>query len=255
MIRPRRWLAGLLRVRVFVPLALAAALLAVAFSIGDLPTAFSQVRKLKVASLLECLGLAWIYLVLKGLQFRWLLNSLGARVRWRPLVLAFALGEMTIPLPAGVYVQNYVLERVSGEMFGLTSAATTAMLALETFVILVVLIFLPIPGWNWVPEAIVGMIGLALLVGAVFASLRRWRHSVMRFLRSDGLKAPGRALAEMMEGLGMLMNFKLPHFISCRCWPGSTWWGTASDWRDSPWRRPRVFICRRSSLRCWARDC
>lgn len=209
MIRFRGWLAGLLRVRVFVPLVLAAALLALAFSIGDLPTAFSQVRKLKAVSLLECLGLAWAYLVLKGLQFRWLLNGLDARVGWRPLILAFALGEMTIPLPAGVYVQNYVLQRLTGEMFGLTSAATTAMLALEIVVIMLVLIFLPIPGWSWVPEAIVGIIALAFLVGAVFASLRRWRHSAMQFLRQGGLKAPGQALAEMLEGLGMLMDLKL----------------------------------------------
>lgn len=205
----RRWWTALLSIRVFIPLVLAAALLAVAFSIGDLPTAFSEVRKLTVESLLECLGLAGTYLVLKGVQFKWLLNGLGARVGWRPLLLAFAIGEMTIPLPAGVYVQNYVLERLSGELFGFTSAATTAALALETGVILVVLIFLPIPGWRWVPEAIMAMIVLAMLAGAVFASLRHWRRSSMQFLRSGGLKAPGRALAEMLEGLGMLMNGKL----------------------------------------------
>lgn len=205
----RRWLSALLRPKVFVPLVLAGALLAFAFSMGNLPSAFSHVRRLTAARLLACLALAWLYLTLKGLQFKWLLHALGAEVAWRPLVLAYAIGEMTIPLPAGVYVQNYVLERVSGELFGFTSAATTAMLALETAVTLVALLFLPIPGAPWVPDAIITLLALTLLAGTGLAAMGEWRRRVLQFLGSGRLRGPGKALGEMLEGLGLLMKPRL----------------------------------------------
>lgn len=206
---------ALLRPKIFLPLILAAALLTLIAKIGDLPKAFSQIRATtETPAALLCLLLAAAYLFLKGLQFRLLLEKLGIYVGWRNLALAFAIGEMTIMLPAGIYVQNYVLQWVRGDLFGLTSAATTAMLALETGVTLMALLFLPIPGWYWLYPLIFALLGLAVAAGLGVAASPYLRVGIMMRLRNGRLKFIDKTLAEILEGLARLWQPRLLLFMT-----------------------------------------
>ncbi|MFB6260835.1 MAG: lysylphosphatidylglycerol synthase domain-containing protein [Thiohalorhabdaceae bacterium] len=192
------WLRTLLQPSVLLPLLLAGALLAFVLSISDLPRVFGRIRAISPAALLLCAGCAVYYLVLKGLVFRLLLHGLGFTVPWRPFVLAYAVGEMTLQLPAGTYASNYLLSRMGQAQPGRSSAATTVLLILETVVVMAVLAALGIPGWHWLQPALVVLIALHVGVMALVvtsAGLRRWL---------DGFR--GRFLGPMAHGLLDLVN-------------------------------------------------
>lgn len=193
-----RWLRTLLQPSILLPILLAGALLAFVLSISDLPRVFGRIGEIGAAAVLLCAGCAVYYLVLKGLVFRLLLHGLGFAVHWRPFLLAYAVGEMTLQLPAGTYASNYLLSRMGQAQPGRSSAATTVLLILETVVVMAVLAALGIPGWQWLQPALVVLIGLHVGVMALVvtsAGLRRWL---------DGFR--GRFLGPIAHGLLDLVN-------------------------------------------------
>src|ERR1039458_3265847 len=75
------------------------------------------------------------YLAARALVWQELLRDLRIRVPLKHMAISFAGGEITKTLPAGIYVQNYLLARLDNLGSGSTvrsSMATTAMLGLET---------------------------------------------------------------------------------------------------------------------------
>lgn len=198
-------LHALARPRVVLPVLLAAALFMVAVSLGDLGQVVNRVKAVPVISMLLVLGLAAAYLIFKGLQLHLLLNDLDAHPGWRRFALAFAVGELALTFPLGVFAQNWVLAGKNNMHFGRSSAATILMLVMEVVVALLWLAVCGIPNWAPVQPTAAGI--LVLMVVLAFALLRfnllgrlagRIRHhSVHRVLGEaigllDGLRRLGK---------------------------------------------------------------
>lgn len=193
------------RPRVLIPVVLAVALLAFALSISDLGRVWAGISRIPLHTLAAALLLAFVYLALKGIQFRFLLNRLGIAVPWRTLVLAFVIGEMTLTVPSGIYLQNYVLRRTGMAGFARSSAATTMTLVIEAALVLLALLVLPVPGWNWIrPLAFAAV--TVLIGGGLFAGARAGDDHVMTWLQQGRFARLGRALAGFVESMRQLSN-------------------------------------------------
>lgn len=200
---------ALLQPKVFLPVLLTVALLAFALGITDLPRVLGRIQRLSAGAIAACGGLAVGYLVLKGLLFALLLHALELPLHGRALLLAYAIGEMSVTIPSGIYVQNYVLRRARGTDFALSAAATTAMLALEGAVVLAVLLLLGIPGWHWLRPAIVGFFLLSAAVLVVLARSGRLQRRMSASLQQGRLKKLGRGLIRMVQGLRWLVRWRV----------------------------------------------
>src|SRR5699024_4162441 len=108
MMSGKKW-RSLLHPRVVLPVLLAAALFMVAVSLGDLGDVVNRVKAVPVTIMVMVLGCAALYLILKGLQLHLLLNDLAAYPGWRRFLLAFAVGELALTFPLGIFAQNWVL--------------------------------------------------------------------------------------------------------------------------------------------------
>lgn len=156
--------------RVVLPLLLAAALFLVAVSLGDLGQVVRRVKAVPTSSMWLALGCAAAYLLLKGLQLHLLLNDLNAHPGWRRFTLAFAVGELALTFPLGVFAQNWVLAGKNNMHFGRSSAATVVMLLMEVVVALLWLAIFGIPGWPPVQPIAIAI--LALMTALAFPLLR-----------------------------------------------------------------------------------
>ncbi len=203
--RARRF-KSLFHPKIVIPILLAAALLAFAFSVSDATEVLERIHALSPSVITKGFGLAAVYLTVKGLQFRMLLNALGVRVGWRQLILAFAIGEMTIPIPAGVYAQNYVLRHVHGDRFALTAAATTSALAIEAMLVLAVLSIWSVPGWWWLRPAVVAVFGVGVAAGVMLNRFPGLDRGIGRWLERLRLRAIRRPLLDLIGGLRALSS-------------------------------------------------
>jgi uncharacterized membrane protein YbhN (UPF0104 family) len=184
-----RWpvpFASLRRMEIVLPVLLTAALLAFAFVLGDLPTAFGRVRALPFAVIAGGFALAALYWALKGLLFRQLLAHIGIQPDWRRLGAAYAVGEMCLTIPAGMYAQNWVLSRIHGADIARSAAATTGILAVEGTLLILVLAVLAIPGWPWLRPAVLGIMAV---LGAAFLVLMSTLGRRPKRLRRGRLRA------------------------------------------------------------------
>lgn len=209
----RRWQV-LAQPKVVVPLLLTAALLASAIGLSDIPQAFSRIRDIPPESLLGALLLAALYLVLKGWQFYGFLRELHISINWRHVLLAYAVGELTLTLPLGVYVQNYVLQRLQGTGFYRSAAVTTIMLIIESGVFFLVLAVIGVRGWPWLQP-----LALACLLAsiAVFAVLAH-SDSVWSFVarQTNRFQILGQAPLELLGGLRSLTFMRV--IMRRGCW-------------------------------------
>lgn len=199
------WLISALRPKVFIPILLTAALLFFAFSISDLGHVWGYIRTMAWTGVAQGFGLALGYLLLKGIQFKLLLDHIGIHLKWRKLILAFAVGEMTLQIPAGIYAQNYVLKRTGNDSFFWTSAATTSTLVIEVVLTLIVLLALGIPGWPWLRPTIAAILSLSVLLAVVVIRSER----VNNLLRSERRGWLGKALRgfnQMFAGVRKLAS-------------------------------------------------
>lgn len=142
-------LSAVLRPSLILPVLLSAALLLVALGLGDLGAVLARVQTLPLWVLAFALGMAAVYLLIKGWQLHLLLQGADLHPGWRRLLLAFAVGELALTLPLGIFAQNWMLA-VTGQgraQFGRSSSATVVMLLLETLVVLLALASIGIPAW------------------------------------------------------------------------------------------------------------
>ncbi|HEX2922428.1 MAG TPA: lysylphosphatidylglycerol synthase domain-containing protein [Chloroflexota bacterium] len=199
-------LKTLTRPRVLIPILLSAALLAFLLSISDVPDLLDRISRIPVRTMVLVFCLALFYLVLKGVLFRLFLDGLGIYPTSPQLIVSFATGEATLTLPAGIYAQNYVLRRIAAIDFSISSAATTALLATEGGVALVILAILGIPGWDWLRPAILSFFAVAAIVVTALMKLHPARRLGARLAGSGLFALVEREFIEMVEGLASLFT-------------------------------------------------
>jgi hypothetical protein len=205
----RTALRALVRPTVFLPVLLAAALLFVAISLGDIGKVLDRVQAMPYLTMALVLGFAALYLLLKGLQLHLLLGNLGAHPGWPRFALAFAVGELALTLPLGIFAQNWVLTRKDRSRFGRSSAATVVMLLMEVVVVLLWLAVFGVPGWAPVrPLAILVLVALGALMFGVLrfeADAERLAHKVrQRHMHQVLLQGIG-----LLRGLKRLANWRV----------------------------------------------
>lgn len=196
----------LLAPHILVPTLLSLALLLFALGLTDLPRVEGHMRHLPLASVATVLGLSVIYLVLKGIQLYILLHHLEIRVPWQPLVLAFAIGEMALTIPSGIYAQNYVLQRLGLAGFARSAAATTATLAIEGAIVIAILAAVGVPGWSWLRPLLLAFCALMAVLVPTLARSTRLSKQVLRLATRARLAKLARGLIEIVEGVRATMQ-------------------------------------------------
>lgn len=197
-----KWLRGVLKPQVVLPVLLAAALLVFALSLGDVSKVMARLTKLSLYVLGISLAGAAAYLACKALQLRMMLTRVGVRIPAKPFWLAFAVGEMTVTLPLGLFSQNWIMSASRRIHVGRSSAATVMMMLVEMATVFLFLAVVGVPGWGYVRWASLGL--LALFVLAVAAAL---------FFEDKARKLPDRLKREWLKkaaatGLEMLDNLR-----------------------------------------------
>ncbi|HET6906729.1 MAG TPA: lysylphosphatidylglycerol synthase domain-containing protein [Rhodanobacteraceae bacterium] len=162
-------LRALAKPKIILPILLAGALFFLAVSLGDIGKVLGRIRAIPLVDLGITLGCAFVYLVFKGLQLHLLLGDLGAHPKRRRFLLAFAVGELAVTFPLGIFAQNWVLSESERIHFGRSSAATVVMLLMETAVVLLWLTVVGIP--NWPPLRPLAGCLLLLIAALVFGVL------------------------------------------------------------------------------------
>ncbi len=200
----RARLRVLLRPAVLLPVLFAAALLAFVFSVSDLPRVVSRIRRIPPVVVGATLVLALVYLRLKLLEFRLLLRGLGIDTPARRLLLAFAVGEITLSIPAGVYAQNYMLRRLQGAGFARSAAATTLILAIETGLVFLALAIDPIPAWPWLRPLCIGLLAASLAMVALLLRLQGFGAALAQRSSPAPLRSLFRGIEELLTGLRRL---------------------------------------------------
>jgi uncharacterized membrane protein YbhN (UPF0104 family) len=178
---PRKWVvsigravkSGVLKVRISVVLTtlFALALLALVSYIASARNSGAELWSILQGTWLLVLALTFPYLAARALVWQELLQELGIQVPWRQMAVSFAGGEITKTLPAGVYVQNYLLARlVHFGSFSVvrSSMATTAMLGLEAAIALPLALIFGIPHQPWIFWVLIAIVvaWVCILIGA-----------------------------------------------------------------------------------------
>ncbi|MHB1413925.1 MAG: lysylphosphatidylglycerol synthase domain-containing protein [Chloroflexota bacterium] len=202
----QRILSLLARLPVLLPLLLTVALGFLIYSIPDLPGLVARIAHLPYHIFGIVFGLALGYLSIKAVQFRWFLAGLQIEVTWPQLIISFAVGEIALAIPAGVYAQNYVLRRVQGSDFALSSAATTAVLIAEGGTALLIAAIIGVQGYSWLRPAVLAILGAVIITIIVFRRLRSAEYAVSEFLRTGPLGRVGIWILEFLTGLGELTS-------------------------------------------------
>lgn len=197
-------LRHVLKPQVVLPVLLAAALLVFAFNLGDLGKVVARLRDLPLRVLGISVGAAAVYLGCKSVQLRLMLRRIGVRIPSRSFWLAFAVGELTVTLPLGLFSQNWVLSASRRVHVGRSSAATVMMLLVEIATVFLFLAIIAIPGWSEVRWIAIGL--LAVFVAIVACALLfedKARKLPERFHR-EWLKDIAKGAIELLDGLRKL---------------------------------------------------
>lgn len=166
-----QWLRTLSSPQRGLPVLLSLVLIVGVLSFSGLSGVLQRGHLLGADTFIATALLAATYLAIKGWQFGRLLAAANIRTRRKPRWLAFAIGEISLTLPFGVYAQNYVLKKAQGTHFAASATSTTMMLALEIALLMVVLAIVPIDGWPELRPTLWGIIGACVLIGILAA---RW---------------------------------------------------------------------------------
>jgi hypothetical protein len=192
------------RPQVILPVLLAAALLVFAFKLGDLGKVVGRLKALPLHVPGISTGCAAIYLGCKAVQLHLMLKRIGVAIPARPFWLAFAVGEMTLTLPLGLFSQNWVLSASRRVHVGRSSAATVMMLLVEIAVVFLFLAVMGVPGWmpvRWAAVAVL-VLFIALVASAVLFEQRARR--IANRVRRKWLKKVATGGIELLDGLRKL---------------------------------------------------
>jgi hypothetical protein len=195
---------------VVLPVLLAAALLVFAFNLGDLGKVMARLRGLPLHVIGISVGAAAVYLGCKAVQLRLMLNRIGVCISPRPFWLAFAVGELTVTLPLGLFSQNWVMSASRRVHVGRSAAATVMMLLVEIAVVFLFLAVMGLPGWGevrWVAVALL-VLFVAFVAGAVVFEDKA--RKLAGGVRREWLKKIAKGGVELLDGLRKLCT---PHTI------------------------------------------
>ncbi|MBV9120617.1 MAG: flippase-like domain-containing protein [Chloroflexi bacterium] len=143
--------------------------------------------------------------LVRTVEWRYLLHPLRVKASWRHTTEALIAGDAAQILPAGIFLQNFVLRQTEEADVTRTLAATLVMQFLEAAVGLIVLVVVPVPGWWWLRwAAVIVFTGwLLFLILITRQAVQHWieqRGSRNRF--SGWLAKQGKGLLENLQGLG-----------------------------------------------------
>lgn len=197
-----RALCAVAQPKVLLSTLLAGALFFLAISLGDIDKVVGRIRAIPLLNIGAALGCAAIYLIFKALQLHLLLNDLGAHPQRKRFALAFAVGELAVTFPLGIFSQNWVLSEEDRIHFGRSSAATVMMLLMEIAAVLLLLAAAGIPGWP----------PLRPLAGALLVVIAAFMFGVLHF-ESLAQRLAGRIRNEklhnaMEEMVGLIRGLK-----------------------------------------------
>ena len=176
MLKILKWLRGALKPQVVLPVLLAAALLVFAFSLGDVGKVVARLTKLPLYVLGISLAAAACYLACKAGQLKLMLTRVDVRIPAKPFWLAFAVGELTVTLPLGLFSQNWIMSAARRIHVGRSAAATLMMMLVEVAVVFLFLAVVGVPGWNdvrWGSVALLVLFVLAMAAALFFEDKAR----------------------------------------------------------------------------------
>jgi hypothetical protein len=180
--------------------------LALLLSFADIRQVGQAFERFPPILLPTILALIFAREAVRVVEWHYLLTALGLRPLVRHSMLTLLGGDASQILPAGVYFQNYLLQRAEGTAFSTSLAATLAMQLLEAAVSLVVLVVVGVPGWDWLrPVTLVVLVGYAVFL--ILVSRRGvvdWLERRAANKRWSGLILD--QLAKFLEGLEGLMQ-------------------------------------------------
>lgn len=206
------WLKALSSPRRGLPVLLSLVLIVGVLSFSSLSGVLQRAHLLRPHTFIMTALLALAYLALKGWQFGRLLKAAGLTTRRKTRWLAFAIGEVSLTLPFGVYAQNYVLQKAQGTHFAASATSTTMMLALEIGLLMLVLAIVPIAGWPQLRPTLWGMLGACILTGIALARwlpLQRYIHRLASHEHRAGWFARG-----LLDFLQHLRSIAQPHVLA-----------------------------------------
>lgn len=117
----------------------------------------------------------------RTLEWHFLLHPLRVHASWRHTTEALLAGDAAQILPAGIFLQNYVLRQTEQADVTRTLAATVVMQFLEAGVGLIVLVAVPVPGWWWLR-----ILAIAILAGWLTFLALLTRKPVLRWIENRG---------------------------------------------------------------------
>ena len=205
------WVNRLLQPKVLLPVLLSAAALATAFSISNIGEVWNYVSRLSIPVMGIVFGLALFYLVVKWLLFHYLLRKSRVRATMRQSGVAYIVGEMAVPVPAGVYLENYVLGSI-GSSATRSAGTTTAMLIAELLVCLAALVIVGVPGWWWLRPAVGILLSISTLLVAAFVLIEPLRDFGERVLDTGPIRVMHKGILEALEGIEDLANLEAVAF-------------------------------------------
>jgi uncharacterized membrane protein YbhN (UPF0104 family) len=205
------WVRQHVDASVLISLVVSLGLLAYVSYVGAARDSATQLWIIVQRTWLPILLLTIPYVASRAIVWYRLLQELGIRVPARQMIAAFAGGEITKSLPAGVYVQNILLGRLthlSRHSTIRSATATTAMLGLESLIALPVALIVGIPGEPWVRWALLGIVAAWLLVLALASALVRYRTMHMPARAAQWRRRVIEAVEEFLAAGGELVTVK-----------------------------------------------
>ncbi|MGH2448202.1 MAG: lysylphosphatidylglycerol synthase domain-containing protein [Chloroflexota bacterium] len=200
-LRVLSWVHHQVDVTILFALAVALGMLAYVSYLASARNSAGELWVIVQQTWLVILILTLPYLAARALVWYDLLRELDIQVPIGQMIVSFAGGEITKSLPAGIYVQNYLLKKLAN--FGQlslvrSSMATTAMLGLESLLAVPVALVVGLPGEEWVRYAILGFtLAWVVILMVAFSLIHYWRVH----LRSGAPRWLCRALILAEEGM------------------------------------------------------
>ncbi len=204
MLKTLKRARALLKPHVILPVLLAVALLVFAFSLGDIGQVMERVTRLPARVLWLSLAAAACYLGCKAIQLRLMLAQINVQIPPRPFWLAFAVGELTVTLPLGIFSQNWVMSASRRIHIGRSSAATVMMVLAEVAVTFLFLSLVTIPGWY---DTRIFAVAILVAIALLLAGLLLFEHKARALaskLRHRWARRGAEAGLEMVRGLRKL---------------------------------------------------
>lgn len=205
------WLKALAAPRRALIVLISLILLGAVLGLADIPSVLHRGTLLRPSTVLLMPVFAAIYLALKGWQFGRLLAASGLKTRWRTRWFAFAIGEISLTLPFGVYSENYILQKAQGIHFADSAASTTAMLALEVAFLIGVLAIISMPGWPQLQFTMWGIIAACVVLGMLTKGSHRLRKAARRRAEQDNWV--GKLAQGLLDFMRRLRGIERPHVL------------------------------------------